>query len=141
IVNPLAAKFRLGNANARQQENEPKASDLLIDGEIKSGVQAYQTGLNTLVLDNTVRRRAHAFLYKTELVNQSGSKEVIHSSVGSEVNIVPDKELAISMVNGITGVSSTIYDYLVGDAEKSFRVTTDPVQIPLTDAEKAATWQ
>ncbi|WP_139352822.1 hypothetical protein [Algoriphagus sp. A40] len=141
IVNPLAAKFRMANPNARSTANEPKASDLLVDGTIKSGVQAYQTGLNTFVLDNTVRRRSHAFLYKTEFINQAGSTEVIHTSVGSAASIVPDKEIAIAMVNGITGVSSTVYEYLIGDTEKSFRVTTDPVQIPLTDAEKAATWE
>lgn len=141
IVNPLSAKFRLRSPNARSNENEPKASDLLVDGAIKSGVQVYQTGLNTFVLDNTVRRRAHAFLYKTEYVNQAGGTEVIHTSVGSAASIVPDKEIAISSVNGITGVSSTVYEYLVGETEKSFRVTTDPIQIPLTEAEKSATWQ
>ena len=120
---------------------ETKASDLLVDGDIKSGIQVYQTGLSQFEIANTFRRRATGFLYKTKRIDESGKEEAINEFPGTSNQKSADKIVEIPVVTGITGFSGTVYEYLLGNTEKSFRVNTDPIEIPLNLNEKGATWQ
>ncbi|GMQ25506.1 hypothetical protein Aoki45_21880 [Algoriphagus sp. oki45] len=120
---------------------ETKASDLLVDGEIKSGIQVYQIGLSQFEIANTFRRRATGFLYKTKRIDESGKEEAINEFPGSSNQKSADKIVEIPVVTGITSFSGTVYEYLLGNTEKSFRVNTDPIEIPLNLNEKEATWQ
>ncbi|UZD22867.1 hypothetical protein PBT90_05475 [Algoriphagus halophytocola] len=120
---------------------ETKASDLLVNGNIKSGLQVYQTGLSQFEVANTFRRRVTGFLYKTKKVNEAGQEEEINEFPASNNSKVPDQIIEIPVVTGITSFSGTVYDYLLGNTEKSFRVNTDPIEIPLNLDEKEATWQ
>ncbi|MHA7130516.1 hypothetical protein [Algoriphagus namhaensis] len=120
---------------------DTKASDLLMDGDIKSGLQVYQTGLSQFEIANTFRRRVTGFLYKTKRVNEAGQEEVINEFPASSSGKDPDQLIEIPVVTGITSFSGTVYEYLLGNTEKSFRVNTDPIEIPLNLDEKEATWQ
>lgn len=126
--------------NARINEDS-KASDLLVEGEIKSGLQVYQTGLSQFEVANTFRRRVTGFLYKTKAVDQSGKSQAINEVPASSNQKEADMKIEIPVVTGITSFSGTVYEYLLGNTEKSFRVQTDPIEIPLKLDEKQAIWQ
>ncbi len=126
--------------NARINE-ETKASDLLVDGEIKSGLQVFQTGLSQFQVANTFRRRATGFLYKTKIINESGETQNINEFPGLSNQKSPDKTIELPLVTGITSFSGTVYEYLLGNTEKSFRVESEPIEIPLELNEKQAIWQ
>jgi hypothetical protein len=125
LINPLLPESRILPAARRTTEEEvEKASDLLMNGDIRSGLQVFQTGLNEFTVANTGRRRVHGYLYKNSYIDQNNTKHELNLHPGSSTKEA-DQEILISMVNGVTGISSTIYDYLLGETEKSFRVTTD----------------
>jgi len=126
--------------NARIFE-ETKASDLLVDGKIKSGIQVFQTGLSQFKVANTFRRRATGFLYKTKAVDESGESIILNEFPALSNQKEAELEIEIPVVTGITSFSGTVYEYLLGDTEKAFRVETDPVEIPLDLNEKQAIWQ
>ncbi|MDG1279118.1 MAG: hypothetical protein P8O16_17695 [Algoriphagus sp.] len=67
LIEKVAPNLR----NARTNE-EKKASDLLVDVEIQSGLQVYQTGLSQFGVANTFRRRVKGFLYKRYSIVESG---------------------------------------------------------------------
>ncbi|WP_158861340.1 hypothetical protein [Lunatibacter salilacus] len=140
LINPLLPESRILPAARRATEEDlEKASDLLMNGDIRSGLQVFQTGLNEFTVANTARRRVHGYLYKRTYVDQNDIEHKVNlypSSSSKEA----DQEILISMVNGVTGISSTIYDYLIGETEKSFRVTTEPISIPLLEEEKQVDW-
>lgn len=125
---------------ARTNE-DTKASDLLVNGDIKSGLQVYQTGLSQFEVANTFRRRVTGFLYKTKKVNEAGQEEGINEFPASSNSKDPDQIIEIPVVTGITSFSGTVYEYLLGNTEKSFRINTEPIEIPLNLNEKEATWQ
>lgn len=139
----------LGNLISENEPNFPdarifeetKASDLLVNGDIKSGLQVSQTGLSQFVVANTYRRRVTGFLYKTKKVDDSDQEILINENPGLSNQNEADQILEIPVVKGVTSFSGTVYDYLLGDTEKAFRVETDPVEIPLNLDEKEATWQ
>lgn len=140
LINPLLPESRILPASKRITEEEvEKASDLLMNGDIRSGLQVFQTGLNEFTVANTARRRVHGYLYKNSFTDQDDTEHDLNPYPGLSSK-EPEQEVLISMVNGVTGISSTIYEYLIGETEKSFRVTTDPICIPLTDAEKKLDW-
>jgi hypothetical protein len=126
--------------NARINE-DTKASDLLVDGDIKSGLQVYQTGLSQFEVANTFRRRVTGFLYKTKVIDESGESKVLNEFPGLNNQKEAELKIEIPVVTGITSFSGTVYEYLLGNTEKSFRVQTDPVDIPLNLDEKQAIWQ
>ncbi|MDG1279117.1 MAG: hypothetical protein P8O16_17690 [Algoriphagus sp.] len=45
------------------------------------------------------------------------------------------------MVKVVTSFSGTVYDYLLGDTDKSFRIKTGAIEIPLDLDEKEVEWQ
>lgn len=122
-------------------DEENKASDLLVDGDFQSGLQVYQVGLSQFEVANTFRRRVKGFLYKTKHTNSDETEIKDNEFPGLNNSKSPDMEVEIPTVTGITSFSGTVYDYVMGDTEKSFRVNTDPVNIPLALNEKNATWQ
>ena len=126
--------------NARINE-DTKASDLLVDGDIKSGLQVYQTGLSQFEVANTFRRRVTGFLYKTKVIDESGESKVLNEFPGLNNQKEAELKIEIPVVTGITSFSGTVYEYLLGNTEKSFRVQTDPIDIPLNLDEKQAIWQ
>ncbi|WP_439473792.1 hypothetical protein [Algoriphagus formosus] len=126
--------------NARINE-DTKASDLLVDGDIKSGLQVYQTGLSQFEVANTFRRRVTGFLYKTKVIDESGESKVLNEFPGLSNQKEAELKIEIPVVTGITSFSGTVYEYLLGNTEKSFRVQTDPIDIPLNLDEKQAIWQ
>ncbi len=140
LLGELISEIEPNFPQARISE-ETKASDLLVDGAIKSGLQVYQTGLSQFEVANTFRRRVTGFLYKTKKIDESGKEEAINEFPGLSNQKSADKIVEIPVVTGITSFSGTVYEYLLGNTEKSFRVNTDPIEIPLQVNEKGATWQ
>ena len=129
------------NSRLTESSEDTKASDILVNGSIASGLQVSQVGLSQIEIANTFRRRVKGFLYKTIRTKSDGSIEKLNEFPGANTYSTPDMEIDIPTPTGITSFSGTVYDYMLGDTEKSFRIVTDPVSIPLDLDEKNATWQ
>lgn len=122
-------------------EEELKAADLLVeDGAIQSGLQVSQVGLSQFEVANTYRRRVKGFLYKAMRTMSDGTVEELNM-YPSHSHLKPDMEVEIPTISGITGFSGTVYEYMLGDTEKSFRQTSNPISIPLEIGEKDVTWK
>lgn len=134
IIKKVAPDF----GNGRIKDDNSKASDLLMDSNFRSGLQVFQTGLSQFQVANTYRRRVKGFLYQTHSTGEDGNKEAVNEFPGLNNSKAADQEVEIPTANGITSFSGTVYDFLLGETEKSFRVESEPINIPLKLQEKSA---
>lgn len=112
---------------------------LVEDPTIRSGLQVAEYDFKNIEISNYYRRRAHAFVYKTAWKDKNGIETIIKSTIGE--SDVATKDAKVSPTSAIREVIGTSLDVMMGKG-MDFAVTkTDPVELPLGDAESEATYK
>lgn len=112
---------------------------LVEDPTIRSGLQVAEYDFKNVEISNYYRRRAHAFVYKTAYKDKNGIETILKSSIGG--NDAATKDTKVSPTSAIREVIGTSLDLMMGKG-MDFAVTkTDPVELPLGDAESEATYK
>ncbi len=121
------------------------ASTIHLDSkDIRSGIQISEKEGLSISIVNNYRRRAHGFLYKTEIVKEDGTKdgnkvELIEDIV--EKNASSEKDVAVNTTKEFIQATGTIADIASGTGVGFFRTETDPLPLQLNDDEKEATYK
>jgi len=125
--------------------NGKNASDVQVDAnDIKSGLQVFEDGLSKISVNNTYRRRGHAFLYKMKVLDANGSTNVIQSQIvpssSSHQDAAIDPRSAVNSVMGEVG--KYVESYTNPDAgTASFSVKSGPIDIALLENENEVTYK
>lgn len=125
--------------------NGKNASDIQVDAnDIKSGLQVFEDGLSKISVNNTYRRRGHAFLYKMKVLDANGHTNVIQSQIVSSTSSNQDAAIdPRSAVNSVMGeIGKYVESYTNPDAgTASFSVKSGPIDIALLENENEVTYK
>lgn len=120
------------------------ASDVQVDdNDIKSGLQVFEDGLSKVSINNTFRRRGHAFLYKMKYIDDNGHAQTVLQKI-SETSTA-QKDLAVDPRSGITSVMGEIGKFIetynTENSTQSFVVKSGPFDLALEDKEAEVTYK
>lgn len=122
---------------SEKKSTSEKPADILVDAnDIRSGLQLAENGLSKFNITNTLRRRAHAFVYKTQSTDLNDVKHELIPVIEGDIKAF--KDIEISPTGGVTGFVGAVSDALAGKGLEFAATTTGDVEMPLNDNEKAA---
>ena len=124
-------------------ENDPldiKARQINFDPNgVRSGIQVMDKDFQSVILRNTYRRRAHAFIYKSSYKDKDGNETIIKSSfTGGDV---ADSQQALSSRSALDGFLGTFGTWLGGQGMKYTYEDSPPINIPLAANESEAKYK
>jgi hypothetical protein len=115
---------------------------LIDDTSMKSGVSVQQSDNDIFSVDvlNFWRRRAHAFLYKTEVKKEgsTGFEEILDARFIGSNNPTADFEQSVAPVTGLTSIQGNTMDIALGNGSNLGFTTNGPKSLPLLNDEVAA---
>lgn len=127
--------FPSGRLSLRVLENDDIAGDVLVDGNIKSYLQVYDSGLNRFKITHTARRRVKGFLYRTSYVDKAGTEHTIIDNISSTTSA--DQIISIPPISGVKDLGGTLVSFLVGKISETASVDTDDFSLPLKSNEQS----
>lgn len=124
-------------------ENDPidiRARQVNFDPNgVRSGIQVMDNNFQSVILRNTYRRRAHAFIYKSSFKDKDGNETIIKSSfTGGDV---ADNQQALSSRSALDGFLGTFGTWLGGQGMKYTYEDSPPINIPLAANESEAKYK
>lgn len=123
-----------------------KLADVTVQNQgEKSGLQVAGIEGGKIAIENTYRRRTHAFLYKMDYTDMSGNEVKVKPSITSAT--AADNDFAITAASGATSVmgiiGSRLEEYMTNNPSiiETFRKTTESPALLLNDNEQLSNYK
>ncbi|MEO9021507.1 MAG: hypothetical protein ABI290_05175, partial [Ginsengibacter sp.] len=117
-----------------------RPADITVDAnDTRSGLQLSEKGLNSFIIQNGIRRRAHAFVYKMDYTDLDGDSKTVIPNIGSSTTSIVD--FNISPTGAIRDYKGVMQDWAAGKGMEFAVTTNGPTAIPLEDNEKEANFK
>lgn len=113
-------------------EQSKTSSGIKFDIEAKSGIRLVEEPGNNILFRNTLRRRAHAFFYKTETKNEAGQRTTLIDNIVGE-NAVTSKQVIIPPTTSVTSIIGLLQTVVSGKGFDIGAVNSDPSDLTITD--------
>ncbi|WP_299547051.1 hypothetical protein [Seonamhaeicola sp.] len=107
--------------------------------DIRSGLQLKDIDFQNITITNTLRRRAHAFVYKTAYKNNEGKETIIDDNISG--TDVPMADTKITQTTAIREVLGVLADWAAGKGAEFAETVSDPITLPLQENESEATYK
>ncbi|MEZ4810290.1 MAG: hypothetical protein R2819_08005 [Allomuricauda sp.] len=107
--------------------------------DIRSGLQLTDIDYQNITITNTLRRRAHAFVYKTAYKNKEGVETVVDGNISG--TDAPLKDVQITPTAAIREVLGVLSDWAAGKGADFAATVSDPITLPLGENESEATYK
>lgn len=121
-------------------EESARVSDISIDqSDVKSGIQVFEESIGSIAVNNYYRRRAHAFLYKTETKFTDGSSKVLIPSIGK--GTAASKDFMVNPTTAFTSATGVVGGAIDGGAASAGVTKSEPYSITLGDNEDEHTYK
>jgi hypothetical protein len=124
-----------GRLSLRVSEDEEVAGTVLVDGNIKSYLQVYDSGINRFKITHTARRRVKGFLYRTSYVDKAGTEHSIIDDISTTSS--SDQIIEIPAVSGVKDLGGTLVSFLVGKISETASVDSEDFSLPLKSSESS----
>ena len=115
---------------------------LVTDGAVKSGLQIEEVGGDAVVVVNTIRRRAHAFVYKLDFTDKSDARTVLIDestlALGGPLNST--KDTGVSPPSAVTSTIGALQNVASGKGIEFARKESDMLDLSLGLSEKEANY-
>lgn len=124
----------------KQTTIDINARQILVENPtIRSGLQVAEYDFKNIEVSNYYRRRAHAFIYKTAYKDKNGNETILKQNIsGADASM---KDFRINPTSAIREVIGTSLDLMMGKGMDFAVSKSDPVELPLADAESEATYK
>lgn len=118
-----------------------KVSDINVDeGDIRSGIQVFESDLGKFSVTNFYRRRAHAFAYKMSTKLEDGTVNTIISSIGN--GSTASNEFPVPPTPANTSLTGTIGSIIeTGGEDLTKTIVDNPFSLDLAENEAEATYK
>ena len=102
----------------------------------RDGLQLSEVDAESFTITNSIRRRAHAFVYKLQSTDRDGATTVVDEEIaGSDTALA---EQPIGTTTAIRGFVGVLQDWASGKGMDFAAVTTPPITAPLSESEDEA---
>lgn len=108
-------------------------------GDVKSGLQVFSHDLSKVNINNSKRRRAHAFFYKMKLKDLSGAETGLISKITETTGA--DKNESLSPTAAINSFTGVLGSWIEGKDKEFAGMEAGPYNFPLQDNESEATYK
>ncbi|MCC5930675.1 MAG: hypothetical protein JJU28_15630 [Cyclobacteriaceae bacterium] len=134
-----ALKDYLESIDKPSQAIDVRARQINLDPTgVKSGIQLVDKDFQSILFNNSYRRRAHAFVYKQSFKTKDGDETVLIRSFNSESSHPIAGQTAIDPVGEADGIIGVLLDQIKGNGIETFVKESGPVTIPLEENESEA---
>jgi len=113
-------------------EESKTSSGVKIDDRTLSGIRLLEESGNNILFRNTIRRRAHAFLYKTKTKDENGNETVLINDVVSD-NADIFKQVSIPPTAAVTSVIGLLQTIVSGKGLEIGAINSEPTNLTITD--------
>ncbi|MFN3997526.1 hypothetical protein [Algoriphagus sp.] len=124
-------------------KNDPldiKARQINFDPNgVRSGIQVMDNNFQSVILRNSYRRRAHAFVYKSSFKDKDGNETILKSSF--EGSDPADGQQAVNSPTALDGFLGTLAVGLAGQGARFIYEDSPPINIPLAANESEAKYK
>ncbi len=116
------------------------SSRLDFSGDTRSGIALEEKEGNSIILVNKTRRRAHAFLYKTDIINSDDQPVKLIADIVGE-NASAQKDLIVGPSFALTSTLGIFQNQASGKGLETARKESDPVVLGIAENENEALYK